>query len=101
MIKGIGIKGIVCFLSCLMMLTASAQQTMSLSGKWQVRLGTGKVQPIALPGTLDGAGIGTPNTLQPALQKPQLGAVYAERCIQARHAAIGAGCAQPDSGEIV
>ena len=65
-------KGIVCFLSCLMMLTASAQQTMSLSGKWQVRLGTGKVQPIALPGTLDGAGIGTPNTLQPALTKPQL-----------------------------
>lgn len=55
-----------------MMLTASAQQTMSLSGKWQVRLGTGKVQPIALPGTLDGAGIGTPNTLQPALTKPQL-----------------------------
>lgn len=40
--------------------------------KWQVRLGTGKVQPIALPGTLDGAGIGTPNTLQPALTKPQL-----------------------------
>ena len=65
-------KGIVCFLSCLMMLTASAQQTMSLSGKWQVRLGTGKVLPIALPGTLDGAGIGTPNTLQPALTKPQL-----------------------------
>ena len=72
MIKGIGMKGIVCFLSCLMMLTASAQQTMSLSGKWQVRLGTGKVLPIALPGTLDGAGIGTPNTLQPALTKPQL-----------------------------
>lgn len=65
-------KGIACFLSCLMMLTASAQQTMSLSGKWQVRLGTGKVQPIALPGTLDGAGIGTPNTLQPALTEPQL-----------------------------
>lgn len=72
MIKGIGIKGIVCLLSCLMMLTASAQQNMNLSGQWQVRLGTGMVQPIALPGTLDGAGIGTPNTLQPALAKPQL-----------------------------
>lgn len=65
-------KGIACFLSCLCVLTASAQQIVDLSGKWQVRLGASKVQPIALPGTLDGAGIGTPNTLKPALQKPQL-----------------------------
>lgn len=72
MIKGFSIKGIACFLSCLCVLAASAQQSMSLSGKWQVRLGTGKVLPITLPNTLDGAGIGTPNTLQPALTKPQL-----------------------------
>ena len=72
MIKVFSIKGIACFLSCLCVLAASAQQNMNLSGQWQVRLGTGMVQPIALPGTLDGAGIGTPNTLQPALQKPQL-----------------------------
>ena len=65
-------KGIACFLSCLYVLAVSAQQTLNLSGKWQVRLSTNKVQPIALPGTLDGAGIGTPNTLQPALTKPQL-----------------------------
>ena len=65
-------KGITCFLSCLFVLTVSAQQTVNLSGKWQVRLSTNQVQPIALPGTLDGAGIGTPNTLQPALTKPQL-----------------------------
>ena len=56
----------------LLALTASAQQTISLSGTWQVRLEGGGPLAIMLPNTLDGAGIGTANTLEPALAKPQL-----------------------------
>lgn len=44
-----------------------------LSGSWSVTLKgdtTGNV--IVLPGTLDAAGIGTPDTLTPALKRPQL-----------------------------
>jgi len=65
-------KSIACFLLCLFVLAVSAQQTIDLSGKWQVRLNTNQVQSITLPNTLDGAGIGEPNTLQPELTKPQL-----------------------------
>ena len=64
----------------LLALTASAQQTISLSGTWQLILeggesfdiAQGKPQAIVLPNTLDGAGIGEENTLEPALTKPQL-----------------------------
>ena len=90
MIKGFSIKGIACFLSCLCVLAASAQQTMNLSGQWQVRLGTGKVQPIALPGTLDGAGIGTPNTLQPIVESVD-NFVNNRRLAQVFEAKVGKG----------
>ena len=53
-------------------LTVGAQQTINQSGTWQVRLDSGEPQTIVLPNTLDGAGIGTDNTLEPALTKPQL-----------------------------
>ena len=49
-----------------------AQQRMDLSGEWKVSLNNSGDQTIMLPNTLDGAGIGEPNTLSPALTKPQL-----------------------------
>ena len=50
-------------------LMASAQQVLDLSGAWQVSIGD-EPQTIILPNTLDGAGIGERNTLEPMLQKP-------------------------------
>ena len=52
--------------------TVGAQQTINLSGQWQVRIDSGELHEIVLPNTLDGAGIGSENTLEPALTKPQL-----------------------------
>lgn len=52
-------------------LSGRSQQVVDLSGSWQVTAG-GEQQTIVLPNTLDGAGIGEPNTLEPMLQKPQL-----------------------------
>ena len=49
-----------------------AQQRIDLSGEWKVSLDNSESQTIMLPNTLDGAGIGEPNTLSPALTKPQL-----------------------------
>ena len=53
-----------------------AQQRLDLSGEWEVSMDNGQWSmansPILLPNTLDGAGIGVPNTLSPALSKPQL-----------------------------
>lgn len=49
-----------------------AQQRLDLSGEWKVSLNNSGNQAIMLPNTLDGAGIGEPNTLGPALTKPQL-----------------------------
>ena len=63
-------------LAALLTITAQAQQTIDLSGQWQLSLDS--VQParyndvITLPSTLDMAGKGTPNTLSPKLEKPQL-----------------------------
>lgn len=63
---------------------ANAQQSIDLAGKWTVALdsldiGEGREWAknsfsanINLPGTLDGAGLGEPNMLKPALTKPQL-----------------------------
>lgn len=52
---------------------AKAQNSIDLSGQWQVSLDSLQTfQTISLPGNLDLAGIGTPNTLTPALTKPQL-----------------------------
>ena len=49
-----------------------AQQRLDLSGEWKVSLNNSGNQTIMLPNTLDGAGVGEPNTLSPALTKPQL-----------------------------
>lgn len=49
-----------------------AQQRIDLSGEWTVCLGGNENHSIQLPNTLDGAGLGVPNTLTPALTKPQL-----------------------------
>ena len=49
-----------------------AQQRLDLTGEWKVSLNNSGNQAIMLPNTLDGAGIGEPNTLGPALTKPQL-----------------------------
>ena len=49
-----------------------AQQRLDLRGEWKVSLNNRGNQTIMLPNTLDGAGIGEPNTLSPALTKPQL-----------------------------
>ena len=49
-----------------------AQQRLDLSGEWKVSLNNRGNQTIILPNTLDGVGIGEPNTLSPALTKPQL-----------------------------
>ena len=46
-------------------------QTIDLSGRWTASF-DGAVHTLSLPGTLDDAGLGTPNTLTPQLQKPQL-----------------------------
>ena len=63
---------------------APSHISLDLSGKWNIRLDStdigikeawqGKLygQAIKLPGTTDDAGLGTPNSLEPALQKPQL-----------------------------
>ena len=52
-------------------LTAAAQ-TMELSGKWTAEFPSGNPVQVSLPGTLDMNGVGQPNTLAPAMQKPQL-----------------------------
>ena len=58
-----------------MAIHADAQQTMDLSGTWQLSLDSVNPQfndQVRLPGTLDMNGKGTPNQLTPRLQKPQL-----------------------------
>ncbi len=81
-------------MACLLVFTActSMSDTLDLSGKWEVSLDSMQTyHSIMLPGTTDMAGLGTPNTLQPALQKPQvlhltrkhsfIGAAYYRRTI--------------------
>ena len=51
----------------------SQRQTLDLSGTWQVSLDSlVTFQPMALPGTTDDAGLGTPNTLEPGITGPQI-----------------------------
>lgn len=60
-------------LAMLSMGMAKAQSLIDLAGQWQVSLDSLQTfQTISLPGNLDLAGLGTPNTLAPALTKPQL-----------------------------
>jgi hypothetical protein len=50
-----------------------SQDTLDLSGTWQVSLDSlATFQPMNLPGTTDDAGLGTPNTLEPAITGPQI-----------------------------
>ncbi len=53
-------------------LAAGAQTSIDLSGLWRVLTDGADEQEVMLPGTLDDAGLGTPNTLAPQLSKPQL-----------------------------
>ena len=46
-------------------ITTLAQQMIDLSGQWQLELNANNKQTIILPNTLDGAGIGEVNTLEP------------------------------------
>lgn len=47
-------------------------QCISLAGDWEVRIDSAQPKTVKLPGTLDMAGVGTPSTLKPAMEKPQL-----------------------------
>ena len=54
-------------------LSCTQQRPLDLSGTWQVSLDSlSTFQPITLPGTTDDAGLGTPNTLKPAITPPQI-----------------------------
>lgn len=78
-------------LATLASIACSTPETkIDLSGDWQVSLDSLKTfQHMSLPGTTDLAGLGTPNTLGPAITSPQinrltrkhsfLGAAYYER----------------------
>ena len=81
----------------LFVLGASVQaQTIDLSGEWKIALDSTDrgereewykkefAQTVSLPGTTDDAGLGTPNSLAPALEKPQL------LRLTRKHAYIGA-----------
>ncbi len=61
-------------ISLLISCTRPTDSVIDLSGEWEVRLDSPEAAPqtIQLPGTTDGAGIGTPDTLQPRLEKPQV-----------------------------
>lgn len=49
------------------------ETTIDLSGSWQVSLDSLQTfDPITLPGTTDAAGLGEPNTLEPAITSPQV-----------------------------
>ena len=66
-------KRILLPLLALLALSCSQQRPLDLSGQWQVSLDSlSTFQPISLPGTLDDAGLGTPNTLEPAITPPQI-----------------------------
>ncbi len=47
-------------------------QCISLAGDWEARIDSAQPKTVKLPGTLDMAGVGTPSTLKPAMEKPQL-----------------------------
>ena len=61
------------------------RRALDLSGTWQVSLDSlATFQPIALPGTTDLAGLGTPNTLEPAITGEQI------KRLTRRHSFLGA-----------
>lgn len=54
------------------MMFCSPRSRIDLAGKWNAVLNGFPESTIVLPGTTDEAGLGRPDTLGPALQKPQL-----------------------------
>lgn len=64
------IRNILSFITLLPL--AAFAQNLSLAGDWTAKFPSGKSAEVALPGTLDMAGVGEPNRLQPAMEKPQL-----------------------------
>ncbi|MCR4824882.1 MAG: glycoside hydrolase family 2 [Bacteroidales bacterium] len=65
--------------------SCTQQRSIDLSGEWQVSLDSlASFQPIALPGTTDLAGLGTPNTLEPAITGEQI------QRLTRRHSFLGA-----------
>ena len=78
----------------LLSLTATAQLSIDLSGEWKVNLlqngRQSDAMKVVLPGTLDDAGIGEANRLEPMLQKPQLSR------LTRKHSFIGTAIYQRD-----
>lgn len=74
-------------LAAALVLAACSQQrgVIDLSGTWEVSLDSlVSFQSITLPGTTDDAGLGEPNTLEPAITGPQI------QRLTRRHSFIGA-----------
>lgn len=68
-------KYFILFATALLMLSAcnSPKDKISIAGTWLVSLDSLQTfQSITLPGTTDDAGLGVPNTLEPALTRPQV-----------------------------
>ena len=81
-------KRLTILLSALVLLAVSCtprHNSLDLSGTWQVSLDSlATFQPMHLPGTTDDAGLGTPNTLEPAITGPQI------QRLTRKHSFIGA-----------
>ena len=73
------------FFPALLAVACTPQRTVDLSGTWQVSLDSlATFQPMTLPGTTDDAGLGTPNTLEPAITGAQI------QRLTRKHAFLGA-----------
>ena len=58
---------------CVLASCSKQDNKIDLSGSWQVSLDSLQTfNAITLPGTTDAAGLGEPNTLEPALTSPQV-----------------------------
>ena len=75
-------------LACCVVAQCARAEDLSLAGTWKVSLREPRTtpatwQPIALPGTLEDAGIGEPLTLKPELTLPVL------TRLQRKHTSVG------------
>lgn len=63
-----------CVAICLLtgVFSSASAQSIKLDGMWKAVLSSGQTAEVTLPGTLDMAGVGIPNALNPAMEKPQL-----------------------------
>lgn len=74
-------KKMLCIVVGSLILGSAYAQELSLNGQWTVRLdSTQGSKTIRLPGTLDDAGIGTPNSVQPGLDMNTM--VYLARKVE-------------------